>query len=180
MILAHNPLFLLTFSSISQNLDMSQNIWSDDKTKRDTDSKRSPDKNEDSRMYTGDSIKAILDRFNVLTQDQFHNGYNSTYYRYEELNQHEPEFDDYVDTEMLKPKIGCVFCKQEITLNTGCYIFCYNEYLYDNDIELVACSDSCPVALSTLRTTQCQFCDRRYLPNIFKDSICGCCRSERQ
>jgi len=144
---------------------------SDNKSQEGDDTMRASVEKEDAKQYTGDSVALVMSSPYGGPND------DDTYYRFEDLSLPVAD-EDYFNCEESKPKVGCYFCHQEITSNTGCYIFCQNERMFDANIEHVACSDSCRIALRTQKTTECELCNRKYLPEFGGGNICRFCRSE--
>jgi len=127
---------------------------------------------EDMRMFTGDSITEILARYNQAQYD-VDDDEQPISYVYNLKSATHGYFDNF---EMTKPKIGCFFCHQEITLNTGCYLFCQLYEHYDRNILLVACSDVCPRALKSQSVSNCQKCSRDYIHCRYDKNVCQLCR----
>lgn len=127
---------------------------------------------EDSRMFTGDSITDILARYNTAQYD-VDDDEQPRHYMYNLKSATHGYFDNF---EMTKPKIGCFFCRQEITLNTGCYLFNQLYEHYDRNILLVACSDVCPRALKSQSVSKCQKCCRDYIHCRYDKDVCQLCR----
>ena len=136
-------------------------------TSDDDETVRNVVKGEDCKMYTGDSIAGIR-------HYQFLHAQVPIDYWYEDIT---PEKEYPMDhNERMKPTIGCLYCHQEITLKTGCYMFVQHKQHYDHDVQLVTCSDVCPKAFTTAIISKCRRCERDYLHNIYDEDICQLCK----
>ncbi len=132
------------------------------------------EKNEDCRMFSGDSISEILYGYTEEGREAFNNDPFPTDYWYKDLT---PEKEYPMDpNEIVKPLIGCLFCHREITLKTGCYLFVQLREHYDRDVRLVACSDTCPVAFKGCSVSHCQQCKREYLHDRYDNDVCRLCK----
>ena len=138
----------------------------------DRDSQTFSDPREDARMCTSDSIATILAYYNQwMDVDENATEYDYMYHMLSE------EGDYPFDGEIEKPVIGCLFCHQEITLKSGCYMFCQIHEHYDRDVLLVACSDICPKALQYQSVSKCHKCARDYVHDRYDGDICRECNT---
>lgn len=128
---------------------------------------------DDCPCYAGDSITTIL--------ASYRNGPAAN--PYEEYYMDDADFWYRIlpgtelssDNEIVKPKVGCFYCVREITLNTGCYMFCQARIHFDRNISLVACSDVCPLAFKCMSKSTCKSCHREYIHNRYDGDICRLC-----
>ena len=128
--------------------------------------------NDDNPCYTGNSISDILSEHNHNNLTGEHYLEPADYWYHEIASVDNWRFADW---ELTKPRIGCLYCQREITLYSGCYLFCQTRAEYDRNVSLVACSDACPVALMQICKSTCRTCHRQYIHNRYDNDICRLC-----
>ena len=147
--------------------DKKVGLWTDDR-----ESLVKYHHNDDNPCYTGNSITEILADYNRdnLAVEHYLEPADFWYHTI-------AQGDDwnFADREITKPRVGCLYCHQEITLNTGCYLFCQTRYEYDRNVSQVACSDVCPAAMNRICKSKCQICQRDYIHDRYDNEICRLC-----
>lgn len=131
--------------------------------------------NDDNPCYTRNSITEILADYSrdIPANEHYFEAVDFWYYEIGQCTDW-----DFDDREITKPKIGCLYCHQEITLNSGCYIFCQTREEYDRNVSQVACSDVCPVAINQICKSKCQMCQRDYIRDRYDNDICRLCKNK--
>lgn len=130
---------------------------------------------DDNPCYTGNSITEILADYNsdIPANEHYFEAVDFWYYEIK------PGADwNFADREITKPRVGCLYCHQEITLNSGCYLFCQTREEYDRNVSQVACSDACSVAINRICKSTCQVCLRDYIHDRYDNDICRLCKNK--